>query len=557
MMSQAYIIATCIFLSLNISLFSQDRFIKNPILPGFNPDPDIIRVEDDYYIATTTFEWYPSVSIYHSKDLVHWRLISRALTEKHLSLEGVPNSGGNYIPSLSFNPQDSLFYLVYSNVLGRDWPLMSMEAFVVTSKDICGPWSDPIYLNSAGFDPAFFFDPNGKAYLINMVLDYRNDLQMPGFLLQEYDWRKKELIGVAKMIFHLENYDPKYRYIFPEGPHIYYREGYYYLLFAAGGTYWDHQSWMARSKNIWGPYLPAPNNPILTSKGIEKGGLQKAGQGGLVSTPSGEWYLAHHASRPILPDSVSPLGRETCLQKVEWTEQGWLQLAGGGMYPQKRVPAPSLHTYSFEAVQLNDGFDQQVLPLHFQSLRSPMDESWISMDQKKGYLSIRGRQPITSLIRQSLVARRWTSLSFEAETSIEFHPKHFLQMAGLTLFYDTQDFQYAYISFDEKKGRVLRLLQRNSQNGWNKFNEYEQAIAEEGPLRLKVKVQNGESQFYYAASSDNWIAFGPRISIAHLSDEGVKGNKNGFTGAFVGISVQDRLYEKIWAHIDYLNYSPN
>ncbi|MCO6489993.1 MAG: family 43 glycosylhydrolase [Phaeodactylibacter sp.] len=404
--------------------------IQNPILPGFNPDPDIIRVGDDYYIATTTFEWFPGVNIYHSKDLANWRLACRPLSEEHIRLSGVPNSGGNYIPSLAYNERDSLFYLVYSNVLGRDWPLMSMRSYVTTARKIEGPWSDPVYLNSAGFDPALFFAPDGKAYLINMVLDYRSDLQMPGFLLQEYDWRSQKLIGEAKMIFHLENYDKKYRYAFPEGPHLYFHNGCYYLLFAAGGG----------------------------------------------------------------------------------------------------------------------------LPVDFQSLREPMDSTWLSLHLKPGFLSIRGRQPITSLTGQSLVARRWTSLDFEAETALEFQPEHFLQMAGLALFYDTEDFQFAYISHDEKKGRVVRLLQRSKDKGWEKFNEYENDIPEQGQVKFKVRVEDGAALFFFALKDKDFEALGPALSIAHLSDEGVNGDKNGFTGAFVGLSVQDRLYESCWAEIDYYDY---
>ena len=217
--------------------------IQNPILRGFNPDPSVVRVGEDYYIATSTFEWYPGVQIHHSRDLVHWRLLTRPLTRaSQLDMLGDPDSCGIWAPCLSY--ADGVFYLIYTDVkrYGRasapgpsGATLRDFHNYLVTSPDIEGPWSDPIYVNSSGFDPSLFHDDDGRKYLVNMLWDYRpGQNRFAGIVLQEYSVAKCALIGSRKLIFTGTPIG------FTEGPHLYKRDGWYYLLTAEGGTGWGH-----------------------------------------------------------------------------------------------------------------------------------------------------------------------------------------------------------------------------------------------------------------------------------------------------------------------------
>lgn len=206
------------------------RTIKNPILPGFNPDPSILRVNDDYYIATSTFEWFPGVQIHHSRDLIHWKLITRPLKRlSQLNMIGNPSSCGIWAPCLSYD--NGTFYLIYTDLKTRSEIFMDIHNYMVMSNDILGDWSEPIYLNSSGFDPSLFHDDNGKKWLVNMIWDYRKGkTPFGGIILQEFSLKEKRLIGEAINIFKGSSLGVT------EGPHLYKKDGYYYLLTAEGGT---------------------------------------------------------------------------------------------------------------------------------------------------------------------------------------------------------------------------------------------------------------------------------------------------------------------------------
>src|SRR5699024_6639126 len=209
--------------------------IQNPILTGFHPDPSICRVNEDYYIAVSTFEWFPGVGIYHSKDLKNWKLVSRPLNRlNQLNMKGNPDSGGVWAPQLSYH--DGLFWLIYTDVKVTEGRWKDSHNYLVTCDSIDGVWSDPIYLNSSGFDPSLFHDDDGKTYLLNMLWDHRvGHHNFKGIVLQEYCTEKQKLIGKPDIVF--TGTDVK----LTEAPHIYKVNGYYYLLTAEGGTKYDHQ----------------------------------------------------------------------------------------------------------------------------------------------------------------------------------------------------------------------------------------------------------------------------------------------------------------------------
>jgi Glycosyl hydrolases family 43 len=209
--------------------------ITNPILRGFNPDPSIVRVGEDYYIATSTFEWFPGVQIHHSRDLIHWRLLTRPLRRANqLNMLGDPDSCGIWAPCLTH--ADGLFWLIYTDVkrYGRTTvggasgaSLRDFHNYLVTSPRVDGDWSDPISLNSSGFDPSLFHDDDGRKYLLNMLWDHRpGNNRFAGIVLQEYSVQETKLIGQRQTIFTGTPLG------FTEAPHLYKRNGWYYLLTA-------------------------------------------------------------------------------------------------------------------------------------------------------------------------------------------------------------------------------------------------------------------------------------------------------------------------------------
>jgi xylan 1,4-beta-xylosidase len=242
-----------------IEVAAPPTVIHNPVLTGFHPDPSILRVGEDYYLATSTFEWFPGVRLHHSRDLVHWRPIGGALTgEEALWLRGVRDSGGVWAPCLSY--VDGLFHLVYANVGTYGGGFWDTPNYLVTAPDINGPWSEPVRLHSLGFDASFFHDDDGRSWMLSMAADFRPGREtFAGITLQEYDRENRRLTGEVSTIFTGTQAG------LVEGPHLYRRDGWYYLVTAEGGTFWKHQVTVARSRAITGPYEVDPDGPMLTS----------------------------------------------------------------------------------------------------------------------------------------------------------------------------------------------------------------------------------------------------------------------------------------------------
>ncbi len=517
--------------------------IKNPILPGFNPDPCILRVGSDYYIVTSSFEWFPGIPIYHSRDLAHWQQIGHVLTsEKILDLRGIGNSSGIFAPSLHF--LNGKFYVLYTIVSGQ-FPFLATPNFIISSDSVTGPWSDPVYLNSTGFDPALFMDDDGRCYFLNMKLEFYKSSPTGGISMQEIDLSTMQLKGKAKTIF-------KGTCFGTEGPRIYKHNKYYYLFTAEGGTDWDHQLTVARSANVEGPYVPDPNTPMISSKGHYSCPIQRAGHASLVETTNGLWYIAYLGSRLVMPKRKSILGRESFIQPVEWTKDDWIKLKGGDNNPILTVPSPGLPESVFPILPARDEFEGKELQVKYQSLRQGFSPGWISLEQKPGFVAIRGRKPFNNLDDQSLLMQRITSLNGYAETSVQYNPENYRQMAGLMCFYDTRDFIYLKVSRDEEIGKYIGITH---QMGIEKNTELNEKIPvdDEIVLYLRADFNYDSVYFSYAVEMDKWIRIGPVFDFAQLSDEN---NKYGFTGAMVGLGVYDMMYEKTWAYFDYLTYVP-
>lgn len=518
----------------------------NPILKGFNPDPSILRVGEDYYIATSTFEWFPGVQIHHSKDLVHWELICHPLDRlSQLNMIGNPSSGGVWAPCLSYC--DGTYYLIFTDVKTVFGMFKDTHNYLVTAKDIMGPWSDPIYLNSSGFDPSLFHDSDGRKWLVNMLMDYRpwnNDFG--GIVLQEYSDKEQKLIGEAKLVFKGTHIGCT------EGPHLYKHNGYYYLLVAEGGTSYEHAESMARSKNIDGPYEIDPKTPIITSRYNEKLPIQKSGHASIVETPEGDWYMVHLCGRPVNEEKMCILGRETSIQAVEWRD-GWLRMKHTDNTPQEKVNIPSASHDGGELIDFIEDFNKDKWSIHLQSLRVPLG-SYASLTERPGYLRLYGGESMSSCHHQSLLAHRQQHFHFTADTLVEFNPNSFQQMAGLIYYYDNVSYYYLYISYDEETGKTLNLLSSVLGKVSCPIGRGV-SIDKATQIYLKLTCSAEEAQFSYSLDGKNFKNIGPILDATVLSDDYyTKIDEYRFTGAFIGICCQDLSGQRKYADFDYLKY---
>lgn len=517
--------------------------ITNPILRGFNPDPSILRVGDDYYIATSTFEWYPGVQIHHSRDLVHWRLLTRPLRRaSQLDMRGDPDSCGIWAPCLSY--ADGLFYLVYTDVKrygrasiggggGANASLRDFHNYLVTAERIDGEWSDPVHLNSSGFDPSLFHDDDGRKHLLNMLWDHRpGQNRFAGIVIQEYSPRERKLIGRRRLIFRGTDIG------FTEAPHLYKRNGYYHLLVAEGGTFWGHAATMARSRNIDGPYELHPDRYVLTARDRPDSPLQRAGHGSLVETQDSQTYLAYLCGRPLPNRGRCILGRETAIQPMVWSDDGWLRTIGRPGLPQVTVPAPNLPSHPFPSRGPREKFDSPSLPIDFQWLRTPHPERLWSLTERPGFLRLYGCETVGSQFEQALVARRQQAFCFTASTRMEFAPQHFQQSAGLILYYHSTKFHYLYLSEDEAAGRHLRVMSCNPDTG-DSFTAPIPLKPGTANLELQIDVDLERLIFSYRSPGQGWTRLPHVFDASVVSDEAGPPTLPNFTGSFVGVCCQD------------------
>jgi len=531
--------------------------IYNPILPGFNPDPSILLVGGDYYIATSTFEWFPGVQIHHSRDLVHWRLLTRPLRRaSQLNMLGDPDSCGIWAPCLSYS--DGLFYLIYTDVkrygratlgAGVGVAPRDMHNYLVTAERIDGDWSDPVYLNSSGFDPSLFHDEDGRKYLVNMLWDHRpGHNRFAGIVLQEYSPQERRLVGSRELIFRGTELG------FNEGPHLYKRGEYYYLLTAEGGTGWGHAVTLARSRDLWGPYELHPNRHILTSRHRPDVELQRAGHADLVETQTGETYLVHLCGRPLRNRGRCTLGRETAIQKMTWGRDGWLRTEDGEGLPRLEVDAPDLPTHEFPPPSVHEDFDGEQLPFDFQWLRSPWPEELFSLTERPGYLRLYGREGVGSPFRQALVARRQQSHCFTAVTRLAFEPEHFQHMAGLICYYNSLKYHYLYVSHDEVYGKQIRVMSCLPDLGQPDLVTPPFPVPPALTIDLRVEVDFERLFFAFRVEGGPWQRVPGQFDASILSDEAGPPVNPGFTGAFVGMCCQDLAASSHPADFDFFEY---
>lgn len=528
--------------------------ILNPILPGFNPDPSICRVDNDFYIATSTFEWYPGVQIHHSRDLANWRLVSRPLSRaSQLDMRGNPDSCGIWAPCLSH--ADGRFWLVYTDVKRFDGKFKDAHNYIVTSDAIDGEWSDPVYVNSSGFDPSLFHDDDGRKWFVNLRWNHRGSGtggnpkhdSFDGILLQEWD-PERGLIGDVEDIF-----DGSPRGL-TEGAHLFKRNGWYYLTAAEGGTGYGHAVTMARSRDIRGPYELHPEMHLVCTVDTPDHPIQRTGHGQYVEAPDGTPWHTFLMGRPIFDLAETgrfcPLGRETGIERCVWRDD-WLYLEGGGLLPRVEVPSDAKSA----PTAASDTDFSEGLPHEFQWLRTP--EPGRIFRTGKGGLTLIGRESVGSWFEQSLVARRQEHFAYSAETKLQFDPVTYQQAAGLTTYYNRHKFHAALVTHEPGVGHVLSVVSCLGDWPDGILTYHERALPlVDGPVVLRVEVDHARQQFLLG-SADGWVPVGPQLDATIVSDEAGRGEHGSFTGAFVGMLAFDTSGSAREANFGRFAYTPS
>ena len=379
--------------------------------------------------------------------------------------------------------------------------------YLVTAEDIHGPWSEPVRINGVGFDASLFHDDDGRKYLVQQTWDFREyHHQFDGITLTEFDVDTMKLKPeTARTIWDGTSVK------ITEGPHLYKKDGWYYLFAAEGGTVYEHQESVARSRTLDEcSFEVMPNGPFIGNFDTPDTYLQKQGHGALVDTPSGEWYYASLCGRPWRHDTEPAhgtrgwctLGRETSIQKVEWDEDGWPRVVGGhGGQRYVDAPKDAIETVAPATRDERDEFESDELGLNWNTLRVPFTDAMGTVGG--GKLALRGQGSLCNLFDLSLVARRWQAFDFDAETKVRFDPKNYMQMAGLTNYYDDLCWSWAFVTWDEKRhARVIEVAQ-------NDFNQYTSFLKDDAivvpedaeAVWLRTKVRKLPSDFLRPSSS--------------------------------------------------------
>lgn len=406
---------------------------KNPVIPGFHPDPSICRVGDDYFLVTSSFEYFPGVPLFHSKDLVNWEQIGYCLTRKsQLNLEKVPSSGGIFAPTIRYH--NGTFYMITTNVNHGG-------NFFVKTDDPFSEWSEPIFINIHGYDPSLFFDEDGRVYLT-----YANS----GIYQCEIDIETGRLLSEPKLIWTGTGGKA------PEGPHLYKINGKYYLMISEGGTEYGHMITIARSDSPWGPFVSYEKNPILTHRSIEHP-IQCVGHGDLIEAHDGSWWMVCLGVRPISYPPKYNLGRETFLVPVRWNKDGWPSIGNNGKV-ELEMEGPSFYKGEIKREKTEfDDFNDKKLRVCWNFRRNPIDELY-SLTEKRSHLALKcGKNNLDDEDFVAFVGRRQEDFDCEVRAKVCFEPKNEKEEAGITV-YLSENFHYdiGITKMNDKKLIVFR-----------------------------------------------------------------------------------------------------
>lgn len=514
----------------------------NPLLPGFYPDPSICRVEEDYYMVTSSFTYYPGLPIFHSKDLVHWTQIGHGIHRpEQLDYKNCETSEGLWAPTIRYF--QGTFYIINTLVsAGRE---ADRDNFIITAENPAGPWSDPVFIKGAdGIDPSLFFDEDGSLwYTGNYISEEALYEGHHGIYLNELDRKTFQFKGPRTIIWD----GIKTRGKWVEAPHIYKKDGWYYLMVAEGGTFVNHSVQMARCRTIDGDYEICPRNPIITHRHLPLlRPISVTGHADLVETQNGEWWMVLLAVRPYAGGHYN-LGRETFMVPIAWAEDGWPIIDNETGLVQEEDRFPDLPPSFCPLMPETDSFECTSLQFQWNTIH-PSVIPFYSLTEHPGYLRLYTRPEVMEEISTpSFIGRRQRHKVFLAKTAMEFSPSGPDEEAGLAVI---QDNRYHYLMVLKKILDKSFLQLYKTENGIRSLVTQEE-IPETRRIYLSVQGNTTEYSFYYGFDDQEMLPLLKNADASLLSSV----TNNGFTGVYLGMYTSSNHHTSSnYADFDWFSY---
>ena len=547
-------IINLLFLLFTVSSFGQEVF-KNPILAGGYPDPSICKVGDTFYLVNSSFEYFPGLPIHKSTDLINWELIGYGLHRESqasstVNLVDVQSNGGIHAPTIRYNK--GVYYIISTNVYyDAEKKKADMVNFIITANNPAGPWSDPIHIEGApGIDPDLFFDDNGKVWYVGNQMPENPSFDGEGEIwLQQLDLSEFSLIGERHLLWR-----GACGGVWAEGPHMYKKDGKYYLIIAEGGTSFNHAVMAAMSENIEGPYISNPRNPILTSRHLSYDNwVNSTGHGDIVELDDGRYYMVILGIRNEINRS-SNMGRETFIAPLTWEREPFEWKKNKDLWPvvspisgkvEKENEVIFTNSTQINSYNFRDDFNSKKLGLKWNFRRLPLKNIY-SLDKREGFLRIFSNQNIISeRQRAALMGFKQNQTNFEYFTNMNFNPENNKSEAGISIF--QKDDNYLNFTVIKKDGNFF--IKVNAYNNDKLILKDEQLLPDyKGKIKLKILSEEGEYKLFYSTRGFRYRLFNKLKNNVLLS--------NGYTGAHIGLYITSNgENSNDYVDFDYIDYS--
>jgi xylan 1,4-beta-xylosidase len=512
----------------------------NPIIAGFYPDPSICRVGDNYYLVNSAFNYFPSIPIWHSRDLVNWTQIGNVIDRpSQFAMRGGQVSAGTYAPTIRYH--DGTYYVVCTLVGG-------IGNFYVSATDPKGPWSEPVQLRGVGgIDPSFFFDDDGKCYVTNCD-EPVGPPQYNGhrtIRLQEVDLKLQKPVG-EKIVIVNGGTDISKHPVWCEGPHLYKINNTYYLMCAQGGTGTAHTEVIFKSDSLRGPYIPWDKNPILTAMGLpgdRPNPVTCTGHADLVQTQNGQWYAVFLACQPYQAGFYNT-GRETFMLPVTW-ENDWPIILPPGTPVPLTVKKPNLPADKTPAVpttgdiNFTDNFDSDTLAFRWIGLRAPTSRWYVTSQIAKAlFLESRG-DLLSGQGNPSYLAVRQQNNDFTCTVTLTAQPKTADCIAGLAAFQNESHYYTINVKIDSGRLAEISVEQSAGGRGFRRGDDQAQPkilASQELPeniksIDLKIEGAGPATRLFYKIGNGDFTQLGQDLQSSFLSTD----TAGGFQGVTLGM----------------------
>ena len=538
----------------SITVLGQDTF-TNPIIKGGYPDPSICKVGDTFYLVNSSFEYFPGLPIHKSKDLINWELIGYGLHRESqasstVNLVDVQSNGGIHAPTIRYNK--GVYYIISTNVyFDAEKKKADMVNFIITANNPAGPWSDPIHVEGApGIDPDLYFDDNGRVWYVGNQAPENPSFDGEGEIwLQELDLNEYSLIGERHLLWR-----GACGGVWAEGPHMYKKDGKYYLIIAEGGTSFNHAVMVAMSENIEGPYISNPRNPILTSRHLSYDNwVNSTGHGDIIELDDGRYYMVLLGIRNEI-NRGSNMGRETFIAPLSWEREPFEWKENKDLWP---VVSPisgkieKVNKVIFKnSVQENsnnfrDDFNEKNLNLKWNFRRIPLEDIY-SLSKRAGYLRMYCNQNIIKeRSRAALMGFKQKETDFEYFINMNFNPEKDKAEAGVSIFQKDDN----YINFTVFKNEEKIFIKMYAFQNDKIISISEQEIADyKGKIKLKISSEEDEYKFFYSTRGFRYRLF------SKIKNDIVK--SEGYTGAHIGLyATSNGDKSNDYADFDYIDYT--